>query len=82
MSLSAMSGLEPLPVMADGRLPCPAMAETISMRMTAISRRHVAEARLLQPSRPLGVSEGSVKDADGTLLAHATCTAAILATRP
>lgn len=38
----------------------------------------IAEGRVIHLSKSLGVSEGSLKDADGTLLAHATCTCAIL----
>jgi uncharacterized protein (TIGR00369 family) len=142
VNVSEMSGLELLQAMADGRLPHPTMAETIPMRVSAVSRgwvrftaradrRHlnplggvhggfvgtvldavtgcavhsmleagvgygtidlsvkllravpldrelIAEGRILHLSRTLGVSEGSVKDAEGTLLAHATCTCAIL----
>jgi acyl-coenzyme A thioesterase PaaI-like protein len=121
VNVSEMSGLELLQAMADGRLPHPTMAETIPMRVSAVSRGWVrftarADRRHLNPlggvhggfvgtvldavtgcavhsmldagvgygtsilhlSRTLGVSEGSVKDAEGTLLAHATCTCAIL----
>jgi len=38
----------------------------------------VAEGRVINISRSLGVSEASLRDADGTLLAHATATCAIL----
>ena len=38
----------------------------------------IAEGRVLHVSRILGVSEGSLRDAEGILLAHATCTCAIL----
>jgi uncharacterized protein (TIGR00369 family) len=37
-----------------------------------------AEGRVLHMSRSLGVSEGPLRDGAGTLLAHATCTCAIL----
>src|SRR6185436_2931133 len=37
----------------------------------------VAEGRVINISRSLGVSEASLRDADGTLLAHATATCAI-----
>ena len=38
----------------------------------------VAEGRVINISRSLGVSEASLRDAEGTLLAHATATCAIL----
>jgi uncharacterized protein (TIGR00369 family) len=41
----------------------------------------IAEGRVLHMSRSLGVSEGSIRDGAGTLLAHATCTCAILQNR-
>ena len=47
------------------------------LRAVPRDRELIAEARVLHVSRSLGVSEGSLKDADGTLLAHATCTCAI-----
>ena len=37
----------------------------------------IAEGRVLNLSRSLGVSEGTLKQADGKLLAHATCTCMI-----
>jgi uncharacterized protein (TIGR00369 family) len=41
----------------------------------------VAEGTVIHVSRSLGVSEATLKDADGTLLAHATCTCAIFRSR-
>lgn len=38
----------------------------------------IAEGRVLHVSRNLGVAEGSLRDGAGTLLAHATCTSAVL----
>ena len=38
----------------------------------------IAEGRIIHVSRSLGVSEASLRDAEGTLLAHATATCAIL----
>ena len=38
----------------------------------------IAEGRVLHVSRNLGVAEGSLRNGAGTLLAHATCTCAIL----
>jgi len=38
----------------------------------------VAEGSVIHMSRSLGVAEGSLRDAAGTLLAHATCTCAII----
>jgi len=38
----------------------------------------IAEGRVLHVSRNLGVAEGSLRNTAGTLLAHATCTCAIL----
>jgi uncharacterized protein (TIGR00369 family) len=52
------------------------------VRAVPLDRELIAEGRVLHLSRTLGVSEGSVKDADGTLYAHATCTCAILPKRP
>jgi uncharacterized protein (TIGR00369 family) len=37
----------------------------------------IAEAKVLNISRSLGVSQGSLKDENGKLLAHATCTCMI-----
>ena len=37
-----------------------------------------AEGKVINISRSLGVSEASLRDAEGTLLAHATATCAIL----
>jgi uncharacterized protein (TIGR00369 family) len=38
----------------------------------------IAEGRVIHLTKSLGVSEASLRDAEGTLLAHATCTCAIL----
>lgn len=38
----------------------------------------IAEGRLLNISRSLGVSEGDIKDSSGKLYAHATCTCSII----
>lgn len=38
----------------------------------------VAEGRVINISRNLGVSEGDIKDENGKLYAHATCTCSIL----
>lgn len=37
-----------------------------------------AEARLINMSRNIGISEGQIKDTDGKLYAHATCSCSIL----
>ena len=38
----------------------------------------IAEGKVISVSRSLGISEGTLKDADGTLYAHATATCLIL----
>lgn len=38
----------------------------------------LAEGRVINISRNLGVSEGDIKDADGKIYAHATCTCSII----
>jgi len=38
----------------------------------------IAEGRVIAVSRSLGISEGTLKDADGTLYAHATATCLII----
>ena len=38
----------------------------------------IAEGRVIHLSKSLGVAEASLRDAEGTLLAHATCTCAVL----
>jgi len=86
-----MSALELIQAVIDGKLPGPTMAETIPMRIVEVARGHVkllraipldqeliAEGKVIHVSRSLGVSEGSPRDAGGTLLARATCTCAIL----
>jgi uncharacterized protein (TIGR00369 family) len=52
------------------------------LRAIPLDQDLIAEARVIHLSRNLGMSEGSLRDADGTLLAHATCTCAILRVRP
>ena len=39
-----------------------------------------AQGRIINLSKNLGVSEGDIKDADGKLYAHATCTCSIIRT--
>jgi len=51
------------------------------LKAIPLDQELVAEARVLHLSRSLGVSEGSLRDSEGTLLAHATCTCAILRAR-
>jgi uncharacterized protein (TIGR00369 family) len=51
------------------------------LRAVPRDRELVAEGKVIHVSKSLGVAEGSLRDADGTLLAHATCTCAILRTR-
>jgi uncharacterized protein (TIGR00369 family) len=46
--------------------------------LKAVPQDLVAEGRVIHVSRSLGVSEASLRDAEGTLLAHATATCAIL----
>jgi len=38
----------------------------------------IAEGHVIHLSKSLGVAEASLRDAEGTLLAHATCTCAVL----
>jgi uncharacterized protein (TIGR00369 family) len=51
------------------------------LRAVPRDRELIAEGRVLHLSRTLGVSEGFLKDPDGTLLAMATCTCAIMGKR-
>jgi uncharacterized protein (TIGR00369 family) len=48
------------------------------LRPIPIDQDLIAEGRVIHVSRNLGVAEGSLKDASGTLIAHATCTCATL----
>ncbi|MCC2657857.1 MAG: phenylacetic acid degradation protein [Panacagrimonas sp.] len=50
------------------------------LRPLKVGQTYRAEGRVLNVSTRLGVSEGSILDADGKLVAHATCTCLI--TRP
>lgn len=51
------------------------------LKAIPLDQELIAEGRVLHLSRSLGVSEGSLRDGAGTLLAHATCTCAILRSR-
>jgi len=48
------------------------------MRPIPLDKTLQAEGRVLNISKNLGVSEGFIKDAEGKLYAHATCTCLIL----
>ena len=48
------------------------------MRPIPINTTLFAEGRVINISRNLGVSEGDIKDAEGKLYAHATCTCSII----
>lgn len=50
------------------------------LRPLKVGQTYRAEGRVLNVSTRLGVSEGSILDGDGKLVAHATCTCLI--TRP
>jgi acyl-coenzyme A thioesterase PaaI-like protein len=79
MNVREMSGLELMQAMVDGTLPHPTMADTIPMRAAEVGRGY-AKFRVRADSRhlnPLGGAEGSLRDAEGALYAHATCTCAI-----
>jgi uncharacterized protein (TIGR00369 family) len=47
------------------------------LKAVPLDQELIAEGRVIHVSRTLGVSEGSLRDAEGTLYAHATCTCAI-----
>ena len=53
-------------------------AEVEQLITVPLEQDLVAEGRVINLSRSLGVSEASLRDADGALLAHATATCAIL----
>jgi uncharacterized protein (TIGR00369 family) len=48
------------------------------LKAIPLDQELTAEGRVLHFSRTLGASEGTIKDADGTLFAHATATCVIL----
>ena len=48
------------------------------VRPVPVNEEVIAEGRLLNLSRNLGVSEGSIKTKAGKLLAHATCTCMLI----
>jgi len=52
------------------------------LKAVPIEQDLIAEGRVINLSRSLGVSEASLRDAEGTLLAHATATCAILRPQP
>jgi uncharacterized protein (TIGR00369 family) len=52
------------------------------LKAVPIEQDLIAEGRVINLSRSLGVSEASLRDADGALLAHATATCAILRPQP
>jgi uncharacterized protein (TIGR00369 family) len=47
------------------------------LRPVPLDQDLLAEGRIIHVSRSLGVAEGSLRDAEGMLYAHATCTCAI-----
>jgi uncharacterized protein (TIGR00369 family) len=47
------------------------------LRPVPLDQDLLAEGRIIHVSRSLGVAEGSIRDAEGMLYAHATCTCAI-----
>jgi uncharacterized protein (TIGR00369 family) len=48
------------------------------MRPIPINTSLIAEGRVINLSKNLGVSEGDIKDAEGKIYAHATCTCSII----
>lgn len=52
------------------------------LKAVPIEQDLIAEGRVINLSRSLGVSEASLRDAEGTLFAHATATCAILRPQP
>ena len=54
---------------------------TKMLKFIPLDQELIAEGRLLHRSRTLAVSEGSILNGDGVLLAHGTATAAILQPR-
>jgi acyl-coenzyme A thioesterase PaaI-like protein len=51
------------------------------LKFIPLDQELIAEGRLLHRSRTLAVSEGSIRNGDGVLLAHGTATSAILLKR-
>jgi uncharacterized protein (TIGR00369 family) len=47
------------------------------LRPVPLDQDLIAEGRVIHVARSLGVAEGSLRDAEGLLYAHATCTCAI-----
>ena len=52
------------------------------VRPVPLNEAVIAEGKILNMSRNLGISEGSIKTKDGKLLAHATCTCMIINKKP
>jgi len=48
------------------------------MRPIPINTSLIAEGRVINLSKNLGVSEGDIKDVEGKIYAHATCTCSII----
>jgi uncharacterized protein (TIGR00369 family) len=48
------------------------------LKSIPLDRELMAEGRVIHLSRTIGVSEGSLRDEEGTLFAHATATCAII----
>jgi uncharacterized protein (TIGR00369 family) len=48
------------------------------LKAIPLDQELTAEGRIVHISKTLGVAEGSIRDADGALFAHATCTCVIL----
>jgi acyl-coenzyme A thioesterase PaaI-like protein len=48
------------------------------LKPVPLDQELIAEGRVIHVSKTLGISEASLRDGEGTLLAHATCTCAIL----
>jgi len=61
-----------------GEMPATVELNVKMMRPLPLRTPLIAEGRLINLSRSLGVAEGDIRDADGKLYAHATCTCAIV----
>ncbi len=61
-----------------GEMPATIELNVKMMRPVPQDRPMIVEGRLINLSRTLGVAEGSIRDAEGKLYAHATCTCAIV----
>ncbi len=48
------------------------------LRPVPLGEEVIAESKLINLSRRLGVSEGSLKNQNGKVLAHATCTCMVI----